>query len=90
MFVWALKESADNDKDLIGIHFHYYHTKGDTPYSSPEYVGVFFDQGFFLGSNVRVNVNVGNADYQPAHLCETLFMCRSGSLPCDCTGFFSE
>ena len=83
VLVRALKERADNDKELRDLHFHHFHTEGDAPYSSPEYVGVFFDQGFFVGPNVRANVNAGYADYLPAHLFETQFMYRSGALPCD-------
>lgn len=83
VLVKALKERADNDKDLRDLHFHHFHTEGDAPYSSPEYAGVFFDQGFFVGPNVRANVNAGYADYLPAHLFETQFMYRSGALPCD-------
>lgn len=83
VLVRALKERADNDKELRDLHFHHFHTEGDAPYSSPEYAGVFFDQGFFVGPNVRANVNAGYADYLPAHLFETQFMYRSGALPCD-------
>lgn len=83
VLVKALKERADNDKDLKDLHFHHFHTEGDAPYSSPEYAGVFFDQGFFVGPNVRANVNAGYADYLPAHLFETQFMYRTGALPCD-------
>lgn len=83
VLVRALKERADNDKELRDLHFHHFHTEGDAPYSSPEYAGVFFDQGFFVGPNVRANVNAGYADYLPAHLFETQLMYRSGALPCD-------
>ena len=83
VLVKAMKERADNDKDLNDLHFHHFHTEGDALYSSPEYAGVFFDQGFFVGPNVRANVNAGYADYLPAHLFETQLMYRSGALPCD-------
>ena len=65
------------------IHFHHFHTEGPAPYSSEEYVGKFFDQGFFVGPNVRANVNAGWADYLPANLYESQAMYRSGALPCD-------
>ena len=83
VLVRALKQRADEDKELKDLHFHHFHTEGDAPYSSPEYAGVFFDQGFFVGPNVRANVNAGYADYLPAHLSETQSMYRSGALPCD-------
>ena len=83
VLIAALKHRADIDPELKGLHFHHFHTEGDAPYSSPEYAGVFFDQGFFVGPNVRANVNAGYADYLPAHLFESQAMYRSGALPCD-------
>lgn len=83
VLIAALKHRADNDPELKDLHFHHFHTEGDAPYSSPEYAGVFFDQGFFVGPNVRANVNAGYADYLPAHLFESQFMYRTGALPCD-------
>ena len=79
----ALKDRADHDPTLKDLHFHHFHTEGEAPYSSPEYAGVFFDQGFFVGPNVRANVNAGYADYLPAHLSESQAMYRTGALPCD-------
>lgn len=78
----ALKRRADAG-EVKDSHFHHFHTEGDAPYSAPEYAGVFFDQGFFVGPNVRANVNAGYADYLPAHLYESQAMYRSGALPCD-------
>lgn len=83
VLIAALKHRADIDPDLKDLHFHHFHTEGDAPYSSPDYAGVFFDQGFFVGPNVRANVNAGYADYLPAHLFESQLMYRTGALPCD-------
>lgn len=82
VLIKALRDRADAG-EVADLHFHHFHTEGDAPYSSPEYAGVFFDQGFFVGPNVRVNVNNGYADYLPAHLFESQAMYRSGALPCD-------
>ena len=83
ILISALKERADADPSLRDLHFHHFHTEGPAPYSAPEYEGVFFDQGFFVGPNVRANVNAGWADYLPAHLSESQQLYRSGALPCD-------
>ena len=83
VLIAALKHRADIDPELKDLHFHHFHTEGDAPYSWPEYAGVFFDQGFFVGPNVRANVNAGYADYLPTHLFESQFMYRTGALPCD-------
>ena len=69
--------------ELQDIHFHHFHTEGPAPYGDKAYEGVFFDQGFFVGANVRKSVQEGYADYLPAHLSESQAMYRSGALPCD-------
>ena len=76
----ALCRRAD---ELQDIHFHHFHTEGPAPYGSPEYEGVFFDQGFFVGPNVRKSVQEGYADYLPTHLHESQALYRSGALRCD-------
>ena len=75
----ALCRRADNG-DVCDIHFHHFHTEGPAPYSDPRYEGIFFDQGFFVGPNVRANVNSGYADYLPVHLSETPLLYRSGAV----------
>lgn len=75
----ALCRRADNG-DVCDIHFHHFHTEGPAPYSDPRYEGIFFDQGFFVGPNVRDNVNSGYADYLPVHLSETPLLYRSGAV----------
>ena len=83
VLIAALKDRADNEPDLKDLHFHHFHTEGFAPYSAPMYSRVFFDQGFFVGPNVRANVNSGYADYLPANLFESQLMYRTGALPCD-------
>jgi acyl-CoA hydrolase len=78
----ALCRRADAG-EIQDLHFHHFHTEGPAPYSDPKYEGIFFDQGFFIGPNVRANVNAGYADYLPVHLGESQFLYRSGALPCD-------
>ena len=66
--------------EVEDLHFHHFHTEGPAPYSDPKYSGVFFEQGFFVGPNVRANVNTGYADYLPVHLFDTQKMYRSGAI----------
>ncbi|MCQ2174361.1 MAG: 4-hydroxybutyrate CoA-transferase [Bacteroidales bacterium] len=75
--VQALCRRADAG-DVRDLHFHHFHTEGPAPYSEPGYDGVFFDQGFFIGPNVRANVNSGYADYLPVHLGESAGLYRKG------------
>jgi acyl-CoA hydrolase len=66
--------------ELQDLHFHHFHTEGPAPYANG---GPFFDQGFFVGPNVRENVGLGLADYIPSNLYESQLMYRTGALPCD-------
>ena len=77
--IQALKRRADAG-DVRDLHFHHFHSEGPAPYSEPAYEGFFFDQGFFVGPNVRANVNAGYADYLPVHLGETPRLYRSGAV----------
>ena len=79
ILIEALCRRADAG-DVKDLHFHHFHTEGPAPYSDPKYDGIFFDQGFFLGGNVRDNVKSGYADYLPVHLGETPKLYRSGAV----------
>jgi acyl-CoA hydrolase len=71
---------AERASELEDVHFHHFHTEGAAPYAEG---GAFFDQGFFVGPNVRKNVQEGLADYIPVNLYETQSMYRNGALACD-------
>lgn len=77
--IQALCRRAD-EGDVRDLHFHHFHTEGPAPYSDPAYEGIFFDQGFFVGPNVRANVNSGYADYLPVHLGDSAALYRNGSI----------
>lgn len=82
MLIEALVERASAG-ELRDLHFHHFHTEGPAPYADEAFQGIFFDQGFFVGPNVRRSVNEGYADYLPAHLSETARMYRRRRLRCD-------
>ena len=82
ILIEALCRRADAG-EVEDLHFHHFHTEGPAPYSEERYKGIFFDQGFFVGPNVRANVNAGYADYLPVHLGESQKLYRSGALPCN-------
>lgn len=66
--------------EIEDLHFHHFHTEGAAPYSDPKYSGIFFEQGFFVGPNVRPNVNLGYADWIPVHLFESQKLYRAGAI----------
>ena len=80
ILIEALCERAG---ELADVHFHHFHTEGHAPYGSPEHRNAFWDQGFFVGPNLRPSVQEGVADYIPANLFESQLMYRTGALPCD-------
>ena len=80
ILIEALCRRAD---ELTDIHFHHFHTEGPAPYGSAQYRHSFFDQGFFVGPNLRASVQAGVADYLPVNLYETQAMYRNGALRCD-------
>lgn len=69
--------------ELRDVKIHHLHTEGPAPYTDAKYEGIFFHQAFFVGGNVRKNVQAGYADYIPIFLSETQRLYRSGVLPCD-------
>lgn len=69
--------------ELKDVKIHHLHTEGPAPYTDPKFEGIFFHQGFFIGSNVRKSVQAGYADYIPVFLGETQKLYRCGALPCD-------
>ena len=69
--------------ELKDVRIHHLHTEGEAPYTDQKYEGIFFHQAFFVGGNVRKNVQAGWADYIPIFLSETQRLYRSGVLPCD-------
>ena len=80
ILIQALCRRADAG-DVCDLHFHHFHTEGPAPYSEPRYEGIFFEQGFFVGPNVRANVNAGYADYLPVHLGESQKLYRERFIP---------
>ncbi len=82
VLIQALCCRGDNG-ELKNVCIHHLHTEGPAPYADEKYKGVFFHQAFFVGGNVRKNVQAGWADYIPIFLSETQKLYRCGAVPCD-------
>lgn len=78
----AMCERGRN-KEFKNVYIHHLHTEGEAPYAGEEFEGIFQHDAFFVGANVRKNVQAGYADYIPVFLSETQKLYREGSLPCD-------
>jgi acyl-CoA hydrolase len=69
--------------ELRNVHIHHLHTEGPAPYTEARYEGIFQHDAFFVGGNVRKNLQAGYADYIPVFLSETQKLYRCGALPCN-------
>ncbi len=69
--------------ELHNVYVHHLHTEGPAPYAAPEFEGVFQNNSFFVGKNVRKSVQEGFADYISVYLSDTQKLYRDGYLPCD-------
>lgn len=78
----AMCERGRN-KEFKNVYIHHLHTEGPAPYANKEFEGIFQHDAFFVGSNVRKDVQAGYADYIPIFLSETQKLYRGGYLPCD-------
>lgn len=78
----AMCERGRN-KEFKNVYIHHLHTEGAAPYASAEFEGVFQHDAFFVGANVRKDVQAGYADYIPIFLSETQKLYREGYVPCD-------
>lgn len=69
--------------ELSNVKLRHIHTDETANYAGAEYSGAFHSESFFVGGNVRREVQAGNADYIPIALHETQKLFRAGCLPCD-------
>src|SRR5574344_689762 len=69
--------------EFKNVYVHHLHTEGNAPYASNEFEGIFQHDAFFVGGNVRKDVQAGYADYIPIFLSETQKLYREKYLPVD-------
>ncbi|MCQ2297690.1 MAG: 4-hydroxybutyrate CoA-transferase [Bacteroidales bacterium] len=78
----ALCRRGENG-DLRDVRIHHLHTEGRADYADERFSGIFFNQSFFVGANVRKAVQEGWADYIPISLSETQKLYRQHVIPVD-------
>lgn len=69
--------------ELADVTIRHIHTGPTEDYSGEAFAGVFNCQSFFVGDNIRHNVNAGYADYIPVNLSEISGLYRNGFVRCD-------
>lgn len=68
---------------LRDVFLRHIHTGRTEDYAAPEFEGVFRSESFFIGDNMRRQVQRGAADYIPVSLHETQRLIREGVVGCD-------
>jgi len=76
----AMVARADQLREVEVCHIH---TEGHLPYCEEQYQGVFKPNAFFIGANMRKQVNAGLADYVPIFLSEIPLLFQRNILPID-------
>ncbi len=78
-----IRAMVEKGKGLENISIYHMHTEGDAPYADEQYRGHFKTYCFFIGSNMRVAVSNGMADYIPVFLSEVPSLFRKKVIPLD-------
>jgi len=78
--VQALTDRAHELQDIEIIHLL---TKGDAPYAAKEFADCFRVNSFFIGHNVRDQIQEGLGDYTPVLLSDIPRLFNSGQIPID-------
>ncbi len=69
--------------ELTDVEICHIHTEGPLPYLDEKYEGIFNANAFFIGANMRKELNAGLADYVPVFLSEIPLLFRRNILPID-------
>ncbi len=76
----ALIDRAPQLRDVELCHIH---TEGYLPYLEPQYQESFRPNSFFIGANMRKQLNAGIGDYVPVFLSEVPLLFKRKILPID-------
>lgn len=76
----AMVAQADRLRDVEVCHIH---TEGPLPYLEKKYQESFRPNSFFIGANMRKQLNQGIGDYVPVFLSEVPLLFRRKILPVD-------
>lgn len=68
---------------LRDVTLRHIHTGRTEDYAAPEFEGVFRSESFFIGENMRRQIQRGAADYIPVSLHDTPRLIRDGVVGCD-------
>ncbi len=78
-----VKALTDRHAELRDVEIVSLHTEGPAPYADDAYQDSFIVNSFFVGANIRKQVQKGIANYVPIFLSEIPNLFRSGLMPID-------
>ena len=70
-------------EELKNVSIYAMHTEGDAPYARKEFEDSFHIKSFFVGQNIRENIQSNRGSYIPVFLSEAPSLFRSGAIPID-------
>jgi acyl-CoA hydrolase len=74
---------TERHSELRNVSIYQIHTEGEASYANPEYHASFTIKSFFVGANIRDNIQNGNGSYIPIFLSEASALFRKGIIPID-------
>lgn len=78
-----VKAMTDRHTELKNVSIYSIHTEGDAPYSADEMGDSFNIKPFFVGQNIRKNIQSNHGSYIPIFLSEVPALFRTGAIPID-------
>lgn len=69
--------------ELKNVSIYSLHTEHEAPYASKEFRDSFVVKPFFVGSNIRENIQSNRGSYVPVFLSEAPLLLRKGIIPID-------
>ena len=81
--VKLVQAMTDRYSELKNVRIYSMHTEGEAPYADKKMEGSFIVNPFFIGQNIRENIQSGRGSYIPIFLSEAPSLFRNGSIPLD-------
>lgn len=78
-----VKAMTARHSELKNVSIYSIHTEGEAPYAADEMRNSFTIKPFFVGQNIRKNIQSNQGSYIPVFLSEVPALFRSGSIPID-------
>jgi len=81
--VELVQAMVNRASELVNMEIIHLLTKGKAPYANPELADCFRVNSFFIGHNVRQQIQKGQGDYTPIMLSDLPRLFNSGRMPID-------